>query len=918
MTSIRVLPLLLVLSLSGLAKGLNVQLENNGYKELVIAINPQVAEDTLILTKIKEMVTEASVYLFSASGGRFYFKDVKILLPLTWSNNYEKSRTESYVKAKVIIAEPYLKYGDDPYTLQYGGCGEEGLYIHLTPDFLLDDIFLSVYGPRGRVFVHEWAHLRWGVYDEYNEQKPFYISKDQKAEPTRCSKDITGITEALSCTGSYCTVQKCSIDPATSLPTGNCKFFPNKQQNTPASIMFLQSLPSVTQFCDDNTHNFEAPNMQNKICNYRSVWDVIKRSEDFNKSVPMTTTPPAPQFTLMRKGDQVVCLLLDVSGSMADFNRLNRMRQAAEVFLLQIIEPGSWVGIVSFESTGKVLKVLSQIEDEASRKVLAKALPDVASGGTEICKGLNTAFTVLRGDDSSTYGDEIVLLTDGEDTTVGTCLDDVRSSATIIHTIALGPNAAKELETMSNVTGVLQFSATDSLDSNGLIDAFAGISSGSGDLAAQSIQLESSGQKISNQAWFNGTVSIDKTVGNDTFFTVTWEKNEPNIYLTSPAGKTFTAANFTKDPVLNTARLLIPGTAETGDWQYSLFNKLNTQTVTMTVTSRAADTSVPPVTVSAHMNQDTSAGNAPMVVYAEVSQGFLPVLGANVTAFIETNSGNPYVLSLLDDGSGADAVKVDGIYSRYFTAFKGNGRYSLKVKVQGRDGTARLAVRRQGRAMYIPGYVENGKIELNPEKPPVNEDDFQINVGSFSRSTTGGTFTVAGMVGTTPPIFPPCKISDLEAELKHDAVSLSWTAPGENADQGTAKVYEIRMSKSLQKLRDDFSAAVLVDTSTLSPHAAGSKEEFGFLPDEITIQNGTILYFAARALGRTDVKSEVSNIARAAMIMPPNQPTEINPGSNITGIVLIVTGIVAGVCILISATLCIMKKKQQGRTSPVA
>lgn len=72
----------------------------------------------------------------------------------------------------------------------------------------------------------------------------------------------------------------------------------------------------------------------------------------------------------------------------------------------------------------------------------------------------------------------------------------------------------------------------------------------------------------------------------------------------------------------------------------------------MTVTSRAADTSVPPVTVSAHMNQDTSAGNAPMVVYAEVSQGFLPVLGANVTAFIETNSGNPYVLSLLDDGSG--------------------------------------------------------------------------------------------------------------------------------------------------------------------------------------------------------------------------------------------------------------------------
>ncbi len=24
--------------------------------------------------------------------------------------------------------------------------------------------------------MHEWAHLRWGVYDEYSEEKPFYYS----------------------------------------------------------------------------------------------------------------------------------------------------------------------------------------------------------------------------------------------------------------------------------------------------------------------------------------------------------------------------------------------------------------------------------------------------------------------------------------------------------------------------------------------------------------------------------------------------------------------------------------------------------------------------------------------------------------------------------------------------------------------
>ena len=34
------------------------------------------------------------------------------------------------------VAPPNPSYGDNPYTLQPGGCGERGLYIHLTPDYL--------------------------------------------------------------------------------------------------------------------------------------------------------------------------------------------------------------------------------------------------------------------------------------------------------------------------------------------------------------------------------------------------------------------------------------------------------------------------------------------------------------------------------------------------------------------------------------------------------------------------------------------------------------------------------------------------------------------------------------------------------------------------------------------------------------
>lgn len=53
----------------------------------------------------------------------------------------------------------------------------------------------------------------------------------------------------------------------------------------------------------------------------------------------------------------------------------------------------------------------------------------------------------------STSGSEIILLTDGEDKEMSLCFEEVKQSGAIIHTIALGPSAAKELETLSTMTG---------------------------------------------------------------------------------------------------------------------------------------------------------------------------------------------------------------------------------------------------------------------------------------------------------------------------------------------------------------------------------------------------------------------------------------------------------------------------------
>lgn len=74
--------------------------------------------------------------------------------------------------------------------------------------------------------------------------------------------------------------------------------------------------------------------------------------------------------------------------------------------------------------------------------------------------------------------------------------------------------------------------------------------------------------------------------------------------------------------------------------------------MSLTVMSRAAREDVHPVTVSAGMSQQTSDSTSPIVVLADVRQNYNPVLGANVEATLESDTGHSEKLQLLDNGAG--------------------------------------------------------------------------------------------------------------------------------------------------------------------------------------------------------------------------------------------------------------------------
>ncbi|KAG8555787.1 hypothetical protein GDO81_017813 [Engystomops pustulosus] len=869
MKKVGILVLLCVLQVTHSSRDSLVKLINNGYEDIIIAINPKIPENSNIIDNIKKMVTDASSYMLQATENRLYIRSAKILIPNTWSSNsiYGRPKTESYDKADIIIADPFI-YGDFPYTLQYGGCGERGKYIHLTPNFMLNDKVLRIYGPRGRVFVHEWAHLRWGVFDEYNDDIPFYISKLGKVEATRCPLALGGLNKVDICGARGCKKVDCQVDLTTGLFESDCAFYPNVDREVHESVMYGQALEPVHAFCNAKSHNKEAPNQQNRLCNQKSTWEVIMDSPDIKASVPLTDTNiPGPTFALLQYKDRVVTLVLDVSGSMSQFDRITRLYQASEVYIMQIVESGSSVGIVTFSSDAKIESELVKIVDTFQREKLKQLLPKVANGGTNICAGVRKGFEVNKKTDSSTYGTEIVLLTDGEDTAISSCFEEVKASGAIIHTIALGDKADKGLEQLADLTGGLKLFASDKVDANGLIDSFSGIQSGSGDVLQQSIQIESTATTIQPNKCLAGKVTIDSTVGNDTFFLVTWSYIIPSIELKDPKGKEYKNAQFVSDIVSKSSRLTIPGTAEVGDWEYNLCNTQSVEQVLgLTVNSRAANPDVPPIVAETYMNADTNIFPSPMIVYATVTQGLAPVLGVKVTAFIEPQNGKVITLPLLDNGAGADIIKNDGIYTRFFTDFNGNGRYNLKVHVQSQDSDGKANIPKS-RALYLPGYVENGTLVENPPKPKVTIDD--LNLGNFSRTSSGGAFVVSNVPsGPLPDLFKPSRIMDLKAFIQDLKVRLTWTATGDDADKGNASRYDLRMSLNSEALVENFDNGTAVNISSLAPAIAGSAEEFSFTPQDIALKNGTVIYFGLVAIDEAGQKSEPSNVARAALFIP--------------------------------------------------
>ena len=164
-------------------------------------------------------------------------------------------------------------------------------------------------------------------------------------------------------------------------------------------------------------------------------------------------------------------------------------------------------------------------------------------------------------------------------------------------------------------------------------------------------------------------------------------------------------------------------------------------------------------------------------------------------ALVESDGQNHAIrIELYDTGSGADQVSNDGIYSRYFSKYESTDdtRFTLRCQVIGDEDTNFVTSKSGAKTL---GLMRSYPLDPTDSTAAVccgssiGEDIETESTGNFTRLATGKSFKALNPPGPNNDVFPPGKVTDLKGSLNEDftAVSFTFTAPGNNYDDGVGK-----------------------------------------------------------------------------------------------------------------------------------
>ncbi|XP_046393825.1 calcium-activated chloride channel regulator 2-like [Ischnura elegans] len=971
-----------------------VRLVGGAYDGLVVAVDEGVPKEECraVLEGLENAITDASQRLYSALGGRAWFRSVTILLPDSWTDAGAEeamfgesgaaggrgtevcgrpevtaawARGESAATADIrVTAVPHPLFGENSWTRQSGGCGAPGDFIEVTHSKVAER-----HGDLGALLVRDWAKYRYGVFDEAGIGGDSVFPLCYRGQDPTTSK-VTGCSDLPIGTAGPC--EKL---------TEYGHFFGNVSHllhaNATSSIMFDPTAPQVTKFCNSTTHDRYAPTKHNLMCDRRSVMDVILQHQDFANNLEMEfnweggmPVETVPRFTYKREILTRYILVVEDTKHMLTRESWTFLRTAVRKFAFHDLpsEGSVEVGLVGATESGATrLQAISSLAGAGTRDALASCLPynpgdstshlspPTSSSACLHC-GIKEALDMLE-ERSRAHGPAASVIV-----VVAAGMEDENSlpSSRSLWTQVARSNSIhvpiatinypmigfgrQPLDPLSAATGGLSFTITEKRLSirtshlsayMALSGAFVAIRNEyqrggknalpieihfreiKDDDAERGRQLTAGGAVGSGAgiSVISGSFVVEDTLVDTV--SMGWPRHSSpvgsrfalfihntesplvrKVELVSPSNHVYRTRS---DALLNIRALTLQAALnESGTWTYTI-EKFpgNPQPLYVQVTSTPRSKVAPVIKARAWTSTKiVRPGTAePVVIYVEVTKGNWPVVSARVEVTVRMWPANDSYSSsssigthsyreseqrrflLLDTGSGdPDVTKGDGIYSRYFVPPSYSGSSDLILYMLD------ITVTDDGNTAYtwqaVQSSLQTGSCcgsSLRPEAlaplPSFQRMLPPVTLGVMKGSSHG--------LGMTVPLImdpPPSKVGDLRSEVlaAETRARLTWIAPGAHGDMGTVDSYEVRFSRNLATVADNFDAATPWEKGRPFPLAPGSDTSFTLDFVGETALLDTPLFFAIRAVSSKEnspiMFGRPSNVVRVLVPSPPPPP----------------------------------------------
>ncbi|XP_065185144.1 calcium-activated chloride channel regulator 1-like [Sycon ciliatum] len=881
---------------SGVHASCSIQL-NNGRFSWMVGINDDVLRtrsrgDRHDYRDLKEAIVEkftlASQWLYRATKQRAYVGDITVVVPDTWRGDpsFECAKQcETYERAKIKIRQPRVDSRGRELHGAYvvpGRCGEEGMLMHLTASRIAAASHQA--SPAEKMIVHEFAHLRYGVGDEYY-QSVYGYGADGK--PSACSV---------------------KVEPKISRFSGRYSGF--ETHDAQASFMWHQFRDQIVHFCEKSDprrsvqHNRLAANSHNQRCNRQSVWEVLEKSQDFccNRNRPMRLhwqNVPKPTFRFVRKclgGCEVVAV--DVSASMK--GRMMEVNQAV-ANVIDRATSSLRMGLVTFAEQATVVAGL-QAADGNYKQHLKRSLPSdnqILLQKTSLFQGLQRAAQVLT-TEPTCQQKRITVVSDCGETTPQKL---TRSMLLMLQQNGIQMNALT-FDDDAPKCPLLQLSQLSE-----------GSACNQGDmLASDAAMADCTTPKVIRPHFQMTTVAarqrvchkvcIDPDIGVDTQFSVNWDSQTTEhvanklFYVTSPSSmhlRHSNGPNYQLDNNLMMSSMTVVD-ASTGYWNLCIRNRMETTATFTTNVGTNERRERCAIKAEGHLSSMSVVHPEPVLLMVEVSKCMMPVLDALVTCQVTRPNSEPAMVMLRDDGMGDDDLKMDGVYSATFSQYMGDGQYNVHCKATcqrrsisddglDHDDEIITMVRNAPKRMDDAGEESDQRMDgMSMDYP---DDDRTMATGMdhccFERHLSLGAFSVFGfelgkMQILEKDMVPPAMVNDLKLVSVDSAVypytmTLEFSTTGDDMERGDAMIYDLRWSGMFESLDDDmsfnYSMAPLVMTAP-DPLLYPTAKTNDMVPVKVQVtvsvcapaKELNVFYFAMKALDETGNVSPLSNVVR--------------------------------------------------------